>query len=331
MNKLSLLCLLLAFGLTACDGTKDRLAGNPGGGDATADGGNPQTGSDGDDDTGDGSDDGDGGDGDAGGGDGDTGGDDGSTGGDDDSGDGGSGGDDGANDDTDGGSDDGGGDSDGGSGALLDCVNPDFAVVGTRQLLDYRSTTDSGSLEFTTDILVNRETSFEGTPVLEALTEEQGATSSSTTQLYTFDPATGLQRSYRVISEAASPAGTVTTTITFDPFMEEDFGLAVGESDTTEYTVRTETSIPGSPVQAPATETDVTRTRTYTGRQTITVPAGTFETCRVEEIVNRADGDENNVIWFGVGSGVVIRQIGNADGDSTTTELLSGSINGNDL
>ena len=326
MNKLPLLCILLALGLYGCDGTATRGTAAGGATQDSAPGDNtppvdedeePGEGEgegEGEDDGGDNAppageeDDDDAPPPDEGEGDDDT----------------GSGGDE----------DEGGGDTDTGGGALLDCLNPDFAVVGTRQMLRYRSTSGSGSLEFTTDILVNRETSFNGTPVLEAVTEEQGATNSSTVQLYTLDATSGVQRTYQVTSEAQSPVGSVTTVVDFDPFWEVRFDLDPGESNIAEYTVTTETEVPGSPFPAPATESEVVRTRTYTGRESITVPAGTFVTCRVEEIVTgNGNSDESNVSWFGVGSGVLIRQMASdgSGGNTTTTELLDGSVNGNDL
>lgn len=227
----------------------------------------------------------------------------------------------------------------GDSGSLRDCFNPLLATIGTRTELAYRTTSAAGSIGFSSDLLVTRETAFNGNTVIESVadTSSSGGPAGSdsenrSTVLYTIDASAARSRTFRTSVEAQTVAGTITTESTFDPFWQTDFGLSPGDSATTDYTVRT--AISGLPVPLPPTEATISRTRTYIGRETITVPAGSFSTCLVEETVFSTVGgttsEEANVYWFGVGSGVVIREIGAAaDGsESTTTELVSGSING---
>jgi hypothetical protein len=64
----------------------------------------------------------------------------------------------------------------------------------------------------------------------------------------------------------------------------------------------------------------------YLGHETVTVPAGTFETCKFD--------NENGLTttWEAVGTGVPIKSLSTAsDGTTITLQLNSGTINGSPI
>ncbi len=71
-------------------------------------------------------------------------------------------------------------------------------------------------------------------------------------------------------------------------------------------------------------------TVTYIGRETVTVPAGTFETCHFQLIAAENTGTYINDEWLGVGNGLEILETDSDGGSSPVNreELVSASING---
>lgn len=109
---------------------------------------------------------------------------------------------------------------------------------------------------------------------------------------------------------------------TFVPFFGKSFDLEDGDSHTFNWTNETITFVQG--FEIPSTQA-ISRTTTYIGREQVTVPAGTYDTCRMEE-TGTLDGmgDAATTNWWGVGSGVLIK----STSDGTTTELISATVNG---
>jgi hypothetical protein len=72
----------------------------------------------------------------------------------------------------------------------------------------------------------------------------------------------------------------------------------------------------------PNSSQTLTGTVKYLGRETVTVPAGTFETCKFEE--------DNGALldWRGVGNGLMIKKVENTPLGPQTFELKSGTVNG---
>jgi hypothetical protein len=74
------------------------------------------------------------------------------------------------------------------------------------------------------------------------------------------------------------------------------------------------------------------RTSTYVGRETVTVPAGTFSTCRFDYTDTEQDENgqtDSGTVWYHVGTGILIRSYAERDGeDPETDELLSATIDG---
>ena len=61
--------------------------------------------------------------------------------------------------------------------------------------------------------------------------------------------------------------------------MAETFDLEVGDSITHDWSVTTETSVLGF---GQTFESDVSHETTYIGQESVTVIAGTYDTCRIE-------------------------------------------------
>src|SRR3546814_17718742 len=71
----------------------------------------------------------------------------------------------------------------------------------------------------------------------------------------------------------------------------------------------------------PGTDTTSTVKRTYVARESVTVPAGTFETCHFQEDVTVSGATATTDMWVTVGSGIQIKVI--SDGDESVTMRAS--------
>ena len=111
-------------------------------------------------------------------------------------------------------------------------------------------------------------------------------------------------------------------TTLFEPPLTLDFDLAVGQSHVSNSTQDTRGSL-GEFSFA------VEQEMTYLGRETITVPGGTFAACRVR-MRNLAAGSEvTQEVWFGVDNGLRLRSRNLAE--SRVTEFVSATRNGQPL
>ncbi len=119
-------------------------------------------------------------------------------------------------------------------------------------------------------------------------------------------------------------SSALNTQITFDPPRIFNFDLLPGQTFTQTYTGYLN-GIPGS------SQTVVTR---YMGRETVTVPAGTFSTCHFEYVISSQNGSiYTQNAWWAIGNGLAVKQTDNIV-DSTgyvtiqTISLVSANING---
>jgi hypothetical protein len=206
------------------------------------------------------------------------------------------------------------------------CFNPQLAVVGTRVNQVIRSTDSVSGITLTTtsDTLANQMTTYNGHNALESVSEVDAVASNplysskSTTKSYiAADADSYSSQAFGTVTHVTSPIdSTIGTTI--NPPREDRYDLDPGQSYTQTYTV----SVSGGPVAIPDTTTTVKRT--YVGRESITVPAGTFETCHFQEDSTVSGTTVTADMWFTVGSGIQIKVI--SDGDESVT--TSASING---
>lgn len=113
----------------------------------------------------------------------------------------------------------------------------------------------------------------------------------------------------------------LTETYSYAPPFELRFDLAPGQSHSGEG-VETHSYSDGSPSE----QTPFSYTRTYVGRERITVPAGTFDTCRFRFVIEGFDEAYDE--WYGVDNGLLLREVIDEGSGSYTFETLSASING---
>jgi hypothetical protein len=144
----------------------------------------------------------------------------------------------------------------------------------------------------------------------------------------TWDPATRLLTMWGAIShfELGSTVHDVTS-VTRQPAQYPAFALAPGQSATvtsvTDNTAITTTNgVAGSPV---VTADSQTITYTFLGNEMLTVPAGTFLTCKLRELV--AGSTQPSTVWRMAGYGAVVK----SSSGSTTQTLTSITVNGSAL
>lgn len=108
----------------------------------------------------------------------------------------------------------------------------------------------------------------------------------------------------------------VDITCTYDPPVQIPFGLSPGQSFPNSFTESCSDGFSSQPSEV----------WTYVGRERITVPAGTFDTCRFHFEAGPNDTED---IWLTVGNGGIdVKVVENRDGMQDTSELVSASING---
>jgi hypothetical protein len=91
-----------------------------------------------------------------------------------------------------------------------------------------------------------------------------------------------------------------TQTLSYLPPLRVPANLAVDQTFTQRYTVRTETLIAGVPGSAEQTGTYAMR---FLGKERVSVPAGTFMACKIQLPVNAANPDAGSTIQWLVAEG----------------------------
>ena len=229
-----------------------------------------------------------------------------------------------------------------GSGSAAECFNPDFLAPGAVNIRKRRRTFAGTGDEQTIDTqrTVMGTATFNGETLIEldgrVETTAGGTTQSATTTEYLeLDTNTPQYRLHGTRGMGAAEGVMTNVTQTFDPPRSDRFDLDPGESYTETYDIVAETDIDtgiDSPITT-TTTTQIEKTRTYFGQETITVPAGTFDACkfRDDDTVTLPTGaieQTSTKRWFDVDTGLVLRT--ELEGISTTV-LLSGSQNGQPL
>ena len=224
-------------------------------------------------------------------------------------------------------------------GSAVACLNPLTDKAGTRVEHVYYSTNAAqGATVLTTAVTdVLGKATFKGRQATESksVVKARSATNpeiNSDSITYTY---TGLADNnttllvYGVVPDATTESGvTVQATISQDPPKEDRFNLTAGQSYSHSYVQTTETksSFGGTQLPTQTITTNVVDNRTYVGRESITVPAGTFETCKFTQTTS-FDGNNSgtSTTWISVDHGFFVKSIA---GD-TENVIVSLSINGN--
>ena len=120
-------------------------------------------------------------------------------------------------------------------------------------------------------------------------------------------------------AEITTPVAGSTKIVFTPPYRNRRYALDVGETDTHTFTSTTTGTFGGFTL--PPTTSTSTETIRYLGRETVTVPAGTFQTCKFEI-------DGVTTTWEIVGKGLAAKTSSSSQGTTFTLELTAGSING---
>lgn len=139
------------------------------------------------------------------------------------------------------------------------------------------------------------------------------------------------------LGSSTSIAGVTSTTETKSvfspPWVDKIYALAIGESLTVSYNVTTTGSttmtspIPGFPpvvTPLPSTSSVTNQTIKYVGRETVTVPAGTYNTCRFD--YTTTDGTSSQ--WIIVGNGLMAKSTATVQGKTQLIQATSITLNG---
>ena len=224
-------------------------------------------------------------------------------------------------------------------GSAVACLNPLTDKAGTHVEHVYNSTNAAqGATVLTTAVTdVLGTATFKGRQATESksVVKARSATNpeiNSDSITYTYTGLTDNNTTllvYGVVPDATTESGvTVQATISQDPPKEDRFNLTAGQSYSHSYVQTTETksSFGGTQLPTQTITTNVVDNRTYVGRESITVPAGTFETCKFTQTTS-FDGNNSgtSTTWISVDHGFFVKSVA---GD-TENVIVSLSINGN--
>ena len=201
----------------------------------------------------------------------------------------------------------------------------------------------------TMDWLVKGPKTFEGQSAIETefrlsgtmTVQGQTATSDFTTTSYGRATGSAEFTSYGTQSSNSTsmPGGFTSTSTTKSvytpPWVSRVFALAIGQSTTESSTsaITTTTSMSGGGVTLPPTTTTTTTTSTMTtkfvGREQVTVPAGTYNTCKFE--ITNAGVTGVTTTWVIDGKGIPVKGSTSVDSTLQTHEATSVTLNGQRL
>lgn len=119
----------------------------------------------------------------------------------------------------------------------------------------------------------------------------------------------------------------IVITTVYEPAVEfKALMLDAGETHILE--LRSTTTATGGPTgSVPPVRQSENWTETYLGQEVVTVPAGTFTTCKIRRHITGTDSEVFN--WVAKGSGLPVRDLQRAEGKEWLRELLPGAtING---
>lgn len=176
------------------------------------------------------------------------------------------------------------------------------------------------------DTLVNGRSTFNGNSATEATSTVKARSSSgrfdsdSTTRSY-YDLVSGPQvKVFGTITQATASGFSITTTVRLEPFLLRRFDLSSGNNFTQSYTIKTETN----PSFSTIPDQSATAKITFVGMERISVPAGSFNSCKFTTETTIGGSTTTSTEWFATGNGTSLRTLsGNTD-----SVLVSATING---
>jgi hypothetical protein len=219
-----------------------------------------------------------------------------------------------------------GGGGGGGGGVPVACVPPNVLPVGmvvrTTSSLDVGGT--PGTPQVATMTVVGP-TTFQGRSVFETRIETAGLLPGVTRAFTTWDPTSGQLTTWGAIGRYGS--GTTFadfTTVVRQPAQYPVYALAAGQSTTaTAVSDSTQVLTTNGVAGTPQTSSEsLTTTYTFLGTETLTVPAGTFLTCKLRQQAAGAAQPTTN--WLMAGYGATVKSVT----PTTTQSLTAITVNG---
>jgi hypothetical protein len=148
-------------------------------------------------------------------------------------------------------------------------------------------------------------------------------------------------------SSSTTLAGVTTTNATQSksvytpPWVDRWYGLAIGQSatqswtDTTTMTTTTTITLPGLPAQTTTNTSTSTSSSSltvkYVGRESVTVPAGTYNACKFEHSDTESGTTSVTTQWVIVGVGLPVKMTMTVSGQTQTIQATSITLNGQKL
>ena len=232
----------------------------------------------------------------------------------------------------------GGGGTSGGSGTTTtlasDCLNVGLLSAGSTWHLEYDKSGDAtGTL--VSDATVSGSTIFQGNAAMEIVqtivdTSQAGSVRAESKNYQRLDGASIL--SFGMVADVSGALAGSVNIVSIPPQADNRYTLAAGESSTSHRTVVNIKNFPAMSgiVFVPQTSSSASiLTVTYAGRETVTVPAGTFDACRFDTRAGDASAALTSSEWIVPASGVVVRMVSYSNGNpALTTTLRAGTLNG---
>lgn len=244
----------------------------------------------------------------------------------------------------------------GGSGSLNDCTLPASQVLVAGSRIDavyvYNGMITG---EQTVQSVVDGPGTFRGQSATQTTSTTTGSntvsqggfnittTITTRTRSYSQAAANGLTRTLGALIEATTttqlpslpglpPLPGTSTTVTSEtyytpPSENTEFTLSLGQSLTKNENITT--TVTGGPGSGSPLSSTGSTTYTFEARESVTVPAGTFNSCRYR-IASPAD-NSTQLSWFIVGKGVMAKSQQTSTAGTQTIELKSGTLNGQRL
>jgi hypothetical protein len=186
------------------------------------------------------------------------------------------------------------------------------------------------------ETIVGGMTTFEGRSARETTTTMTGTTThsgssqsiDSSTRAYGLRTGTTEYTTYGMVStsnfsyQGTSYASTYTTVYS-PPATDTGSALALGQSQNVTHAGTSSYTMTGSPPSQPYSFS-YTTTNTYVARETITVPAGTYETCK---FTSQEAGADATTTWYVVGRGIPVKTT-HGGTSSFTMQATSVKVNG---
>ncbi|QHS09947.1 DUF3597 domain-containing protein [Sinimarinibacterium sp. NLF-5-8] len=191
------------------------------------------------------------------------------------------------------------------------CFSADAYQDGAYIETSTRVLDENGDVESVKDVqvVIDADAEFRGEPAIEVNATETRASGNIVRRDYL-----RLLSAGDTFFELGYVQSSIPATAHYEPPVERRFDLQAGDSYEQTYWRRwtLDEGVTRPPMDPVTSEYETALTTTYVGRETVTVPAGTFETCRFDEtsvISSLSDREMTETKWLAVGSGVLVRLV----------------------